>query len=274
MLRVFIVDDEPPARRRLRKLLEDAIAAGRVQIVGEAGDGVEAVERLAETQADLLLLDIQMPGLDGFEVIERLEPRRRPVVVFTTAYDSYALRAFEANAVDYLLKPISRERLNEALQRAERLATTGNRVADEHLEKLLDWLETQSGQERAPRVPKEYLRQLSIPHRDRILVVPIEKLISAEVSEGLTRLFVLSEGEGSARQAVRQYIVNYTLEQLESHLDPDLFMRVHRSAIVNLNHISEMVTWFSGRYKLILTENHEVIASRERSRVLKERLLI
>jgi two-component system, LytTR family, response regulator len=274
MLRVFIVDDEPPARRRLRKLLEDAVAAGRVQVVGEAGDGIEAVEKLGDTPADLLLLDIQMPGLDGFEVIERLEPGRRPVVVFTTAYDSYALRAFEANAVDYLLKPISRERLNEALQRAERLATTGNRVADEHLEKLLDWLENQSGHERPPQVPKEYLRQLSIPHRDRILVVPVEKLISAEVSEGLTRLYVLSENEGGGRPSVRQYIVNYTLEQLESHLDPNLFMRVHRSAIVNLNHISEMVTWFSGRYKLILTENHEVIASRERSRVLKERLLI
>jgi two-component system LytT family response regulator len=110
MLSVLIVDDESPARKRLRKLLSPMAEDERLKIVGEAGDGIEALERLQQQDIDLVFLDIRMPGLDGFDVLERLEPEHRPTVVFTTAYDAYAIRAFEASATDYLLKPVSKER--------------------------------------------------------------------------------------------------------------------------------------------------------------------
>ncbi len=277
MLRVLIVDDEAPARKRLHKLLQPMVKQGRLEIAGEAEDGVAALEKLAEVPLDLLFLDIRMPELDGFDVLERIPPDRHPVVVFTTAYDAYAVRAFEANAVDYLLKPIAKERLEEAVARAERIRQAPERqqVSEERLAKLLDWVEAQAAaqQQPAPK-PHAYLDQLSIPYRDRILIVPVERLITAEISEGITRLFVLSEDGGGPRPRLRQHVVNYTLEQLEASLDPAAFMRVHRSAIVQLHAIREMIPWFSGRYKLILAGDHEVIASRERSRTLKERLML
>ena len=280
MLRTLIADDEPPARQRLRKMLTPLVDDGRIEIVGEAADGVEALEILKNTPVDLLFLDIRMPELDGFDVLKRLKKGDQPVVVFTTAYDDYALRAFEASAVDYLLKPIEKKRLLDSVSRAERLlqGTDVRPAEDERLNKLLEWLEARTDEEpvaaaKRPDKPA-YMRQISIPYRDRILVIPVDRLISAEINEGITRLCTLAEGTDPPRQRIRQHIVNYTLEQLEDHLDPDSFMRVHRSAIVQINHIQEMIPWFSGRYKLILTGQHEVIASRERSKVLKERLMV
>ena len=276
MLRVLIVDDESPARKRLRKLLQPQVDAGRLAIVGEAEDGPAALETLAADSVDLLFLDIRMPEMDGFDVLERIPPERHPVVVFTTAYDDYALRAFEANAVDYLLKPISRERLDDALARAERLTPETRQDNDERLSRLLDWVEAQAAPaaSQPAAAPQNFLEQISIPYRDRILIVSVDRLVSAEINEGITRLFVLAEEDGGPRTRLRQHVVNYTLEQLESSLDPDAYMRVHRSAIVRLQAIREMIPWFSGRYKLILEGDHEVIASRERSRLLKERLML
>ncbi|ARA93120.1 DNA-binding response regulator [Rhodothermaceae bacterium RA] len=277
MLHVLIADDEPPARKRLRRLLKPMEDAGRLTVAAEAGDGVDTLERLREQPIDLLFLDIRMPGLDGFEVLERLEPTRRPIVVFTTAYDDYAVRAFEANAIDYLLKPVSRARLEDAVGRAERLhrTPTARPDTDERLAQLLDWVEAQQQQARpAETAPPEYLRQLSIPVRDRILVVPVERVVSAEIQDGITRVYVLDEDMPGGKAHLRPHVVNYTLDQLEANLSPQDFMRVHRSALVRLEHIRELIAWFSGRYKLAMTGGHEVIASRERSRQLKERLLL
>ena len=174
MLRVLIVDDETPARKRLRKLLKPQIDDGRLEIVGEAEDGPAALERLAADPVDLLFLDIRMPEMDGFDVLERIPPDRHPVVVFTTAYDDYALRAFEANAVDYLLKPIARERLDEAVARAERLHQTPEtrQDNDDRLAKLLDWVEEQAvaARPQPAEPPQHFLEQISIPYRDRILI--------------------------------------------------------------------------------------------------------
>ncbi|MFT7553615.1 MAG: two-component system LytT family response regulator [Rhodothermales bacterium] len=275
MLRVFIVDDEAPARTRLAKLLAPMVKAGRVEIVGQAADGVEAVETLSTTQADLVFLDIRMPGLDGFDVLEKLPPDSRPTVAFTTAYDEYALRAFEANAVDYVLKPVTSERLEETIRRAEKLSATpsGKQVDEERLGRLLDWMDAQAGDGAPKGNESTYVKQLSIPYRDRILVTPVERIISIEISEGITRLYVLEETDGP-RPKLRQHIVGYTLDQLSTMLHPESFMRVHRSAIVQFTHIKELIPWFSGRYKLVLSGAHEVIASRERSKLLKERLNI
>jgi len=275
MLKTLIADDEPPARKRLRRMLKPLIEENRLKIVAEACDGFETLDLLGKHEVDLLFLDIRMPELDGFDVLKKLETTRPPIVVFTTAYDNYALKAFEANAVDYLLKPIDKKRLAESVSRAEQLskAAEGKAAEDGRLNKLLAWLDQQES-EAEEQSEKIYMRQISIPYRDRILVVPVHRLVAAEINEGITRLCILSESQDNPKQRLRQHIVNYTLEQLEDHLNPDGFMRVHRSAIVQLDHIQEMIPWFSGRYKLILAGSHEVIASRERSKLLKERLMV
>ena len=275
MLRTLLVDDEAPARQRLRRLLDPLAEDGRVEVVGEAADGVDALEALADEAVDLLFLDIQMPGLDGFGVLDRLPPDDRPSVVFTTAYDQYALRAFEANAVDYLLKPIEAARLDEAVRRVEarRDGDDGERHRmQERLGELLEYLDRQSF-EAAPRPDgrQEPLRQLSVPGKDRLLVVPVEDILSAEVEDGITRLYVLTQPPG-APAAVARHIVSHTLDALEGRLDPEHFMRVHRSALVQVRHIREMISWFSGRYKLVLSGGHEVVASRSRSKELRDRL--
>lgn len=274
MARILIVDDEAPARKRMQKLLSNEAVADLVTDVDTAEDGVAALKKLEAGSFDVLLLDIQMPGMDGFDVLERIDPDQRPVVIFTTAFDEYAIRAFDANAVDYLLKPVPADRLKEALQRAHKvMAQTGRQ--DERLGKLLEWMDSQA-MEKAENPPTDgdWLEQLSIPYRDRILIIPIPDVVSIEISEGITRVYILEEEPGAPRLRLRQHIVNYTLDQLGSMLNPDDFMRVHRSAIVQFSHIKELIPWFSGRYKLSLTGGHEVIASRERSKAVKERLKI
>ena len=140
MARILLVDDEAPARKRLQKLLAEPSLASMVTSVDQAADGVDALEKLTSDHFDVIFLDIQMPGMDGFEVLDRLDPENRPAVVFTTAYDEYAIRAFEANAVDYLLKPVPVDRLSEALKRVHK--TLGEPAAqDDRLGKLLEWME-------------------------------------------------------------------------------------------------------------------------------------
>lgn len=271
----MLVDDESPARARLRRLLNSLGDAENVSIVAEAGNGPEALAILNKEPVDVIFLDIRMPELDGFETIERMHPDGRPLVVFTTAYDEYAIRAFEANAIDYLLKPVSDERLAEAVKRAEKAMQQPAAVAgrNEQLSRLLDWLDAQPDSSGAPTPPPTaYLKQISIPYRDKILIIPVNRLLSAEVSDGVTRLYVTDDAAPTAPP--RGHIVSYTLDQLEANLDPDLFLRVHRASIVQVGAIQEMIQWFSGRYKLVLTGGHEVIASRERSRILRERLMM
>jgi two-component system LytT family response regulator len=274
MARILIVDDEAPARKRMQKLLSDDSVADLVTEVDTAEDGASALEKLGKGQFDVLLLDIQMPGMDGFDVLERIEPEQRPVVVFTTAFDEYAIRAFDANAVDYLLKPVPADRLKEALQRAGKVMAQSDQQ-DDRLGKLLEWMDAKAMEKAEdPPTDGDWLEQLSIPYRDRILIIPIPDVVSIEISEGITRVYILEEEAGAPRPRLRQHIVNYTLDQLGSMLNPDDFMRVHRSAIVQFGHIKELIPWFSGRYKLALTGGHEVIASRERSKAVKERLKI
>ena len=203
-----------------------------------------------------------MPGLDGFGVIEGLRPESRPDVVFTTAYDEYAIRAFDANATDYLLKPIEAERLAEAVRRVEARrasgADTDARIAD-----LLDTLDdvVPSPSDGPP------IERFTVQGKDKLIVVEAADVVAAEVQDGITSLYVLEDGA-----ALHRYIVGFTLDALEGRLDPDQFMRVHRNALVNLGAIREMTPWFSGRYKLALRGGHEVTASRARSRELRGRL--
>lgn len=268
MLRCLLADDEEPARARLKRLLQPYMDAGRLDLVAEAEDGVMAVEALNTQDIDVAFLDIQMPGLDGFGVLDCLGDEDRPHLIFVTAYNEFAVRAFEEDALDYLLKPVSRERLDKAIERAEaRMAPPPvPELSTEHLSDLVAQLARQAGR-------GAYLPHVSVTQRDRILLVPTADIVSIEVHEGITRLFALDPAR-EGKPALRQLPASYTLEQLESRLDPDLFMRVHRGALIGLKHIREIHVWFSGRYKLILTGGHEVIASRERSRLLRDRLAL
>jgi two-component system LytT family response regulator len=249
-LRVLIVDDEPLARARTRRLLE---AVGGATVVGEAGSAPEARLLAAAEKPDLLLLDIQMPGEDGFALLEGLDPR--PAVVFITAFDHYAVRAFEENAVDYLLKPFRRERLAEALERArhdlERPEELSRRLAA-----LL------GGLNRAPG--SDHLERFTVRVGQRQLILKADDVLWFGAEEKLV----------FAATAAGRHYVNFTLDQLERRLDPRRFARVHRSAIVNLDHAAALRPGFAGTYRLQLKDaaRTEVPVSRARARLLRERL--
>jgi len=246
-MRTLVVDDEKLARDRLLGFLrhiED------VEIVGEAADGVEAVERIAETRPDLVFLDVQMPGMDGFEVLRTIAPPV-PQVVFATAYDEYAIRAFEVEAIDYLLKPFSRTRVDEAVGRVR------NRRGNGHVdvEAVLKRLEGNR---------KEHLRQVPVHSGKRILLVPVEDVLWFGVEYRLVY----------AHTAERAYMTNYTLRDLEERLDPETFFRAHKGSLVNMRQVREIVPWFGGRFKLLMKDQvaSEVPVSRAQARLLRGKI--
>jgi len=244
-----IVDDEPLARARARRLLEDV---GGVTVVGEAESAAAARRVLAETAPDLLLLDIQMPGEDGFALLAGLDPR--PAVIFVTAFDQYAVRAFEENAVDYLLKPYRKERLAEAVERARR-----ELGRPEELSARLDQL---LGALRSPASP--HLERFTVRVGNRQLILKAEEVMWFGAEDKL--VFAATDKD--------RHYVNFTLDQLEQRLDPRRFLRVHRSAIANLDWAAALRPGFAGTYRLQLKDaaRTEVPVSRIRARVLRERL--
>jgi two-component system LytT family response regulator len=243
-MRVLIVDDEPPARERLRRMLTEIET---IEIAGEAEDGVQAVEMIENLAPDLVLLDVQMPGLDGFGVLEALQDP--PPVVFVTAYDRYAIRAFEVNALDYLLKPFSRVRLAEAIRRA-RESWAGEGTFTERLRPLLEGLAAQG----------RYLTRLAVRDRDRIRVLDLDEVDWIGVEGELVLVHVADQA----------YPVRRSLSELEARLDPARFFRAHRSAIVNLDRVMEVIPWFKGSHKLRLTTGAEVDLSRAQARALRK----
>jgi two-component system LytT family response regulator len=243
-MRILIVDDEAPARERLKRLLD---GIKDVELIGEAADGPQAVEMIEREQPDLVLLDIQIPGLDGFGVIEALE--EPPPIVFVTAYDEYAVHAFEVNALDYLLKPFSKERLEQAIRRAQEELAEEQDFAS-RLAPLLESLASQG----------HYLTRLAVRDRDHIRVLNAEEVDWIGVENEQTIVYLESKA----------YLLRRTLADLEARLDPTRFFRAHRSAIVNLDRVKEIVPWFKGSHKLRLTTGVEVDLSRARARVLRE----
>jgi DNA-binding LytR/AlgR family response regulator len=242
-IRVLIVDDEVPARERLRRFLEDI---QEVEIMGEAQNGLQAVDMIENGSPDLVLLDIQMPGLDGFGVVEALN--QAPPIIFVTAYDEYAIRAFEVNALDYLLKPFSKRRLEEAIRRVEKTEVEG-RVFMQKLGSLLTTLADQ----------EQYLTRLAVWDRSNIRLLDVGEIdwIGIEGKQSIVHV-------GEAFFPVRR-----TLTELERMLDPNRFFRAHRSAIVNLDRVSEIIPWFKGSHKLRLSTGAEVELSRARAKELK-----
>jgi DNA-binding LytR/AlgR family response regulator len=240
------VDDEAPARERLRRLLA---GLEQIQVIGEAKDGIQAVAMIETHRPDLVLLDIQMPGLDGFGVIQALE--KPPAFIFVTAYDEYAIRAFEVHALDYLLKPFSRERLEEAIHRA-REALAGEQDLAAQLGPLLQGL-TDEGR---------FLSRLAVRDRDCIRVLDVDEVDWISIEDEQVTVHVRD----------RDYPIRRTLTELEARLDPKRFFRAHRSAIVNLDRIQEIIPWFKGGHILRLTTGAEVDLSRAQARVLRRML--
>jgi two-component system LytT family response regulator len=249
-LRVLIVDDEPLARARTRRLLDEI---GDVTVIGEAGSAEEARRAIAALRPDLLLLDIQMPGEDGFALLASLEDR--PAVVFVTAFDHYAVRAFEENAVDYLLKPFRRERLAGALERARRDLERPEELS-RRLAALLGGLDRSAA--------SEHLERFTVRVGQKQLILKADEVLWFGAEDKL--VFAATAGD--------RHYVNFTLDQLERRLDPRRFARVHRGAIVNLDHAAALRPGFAGTYRLQLKDagRTEVPVSRARARVLRERL--
>jgi two-component system LytT family response regulator len=255
-LRTLIVDDEPLARRGLSLRLA---RHSDVEVVAEAGNGREAFFAICEHQPDLMFLDVQMPGVDGFELLKAVPAAQMPVTVFVTAYDQYALKAFEANALDYLLKPVEDARLDVALDRVRQ--EIANRDADEHRSRLLRLLGTMSG--RPDLTLDEALAdavqngrptddRLAIKDAGRILRVPLDDI-----------LWIDAAGEYMCvHTGVDTHVLRATMRELEGRLDPRRFQRIHRSTIVNVARVRELRSHLNGEYFLILDSGQQLKLSR------------
>jgi two-component system LytT family response regulator len=236
-LKVLIVDDEPLAREGLKLLV------GSEAQVMEARNGREAVSRIRDDQPDLVLLDIQMPRMDGFAVVEAVGADKMPAVIFVTAHDNYAIRAFEISAVDYLLKPVTEERFRVAFERA------GNRLAaarpGDSTRQMLAMLEAISN-------PRQYLSRLAIRSGERTIFVAIENVEWIEAAQNYVRV----HSGGAA------HLVHVPMNTIETSLDPARFLRIHRSYIVNLHHIKQLWTVAHGQYLLELVSGERLQSSR------------
>jgi two-component system LytT family response regulator/two-component system response regulator LytT len=256
-MRVVVVDDEQLAREELCFQLEQL---GTEEVVAQAGNGLEAIAAVERHEPDLVFLDIQMPGLTGFEVARRLLQRddESPALIFVTAFDQHAIEAFEVNAVDYLLKPVDASRLEQALQRARRRLSSeraGRAPLNDQLERIVKMM---SGRQ----IRRD---QVAVKVGERFMLVQAEDIIYASLADESINI-VTGHVAGSS---------NYrTLDDLQARLDPDVFWRVHRSHLVNINKIKEIVPWFSRNYILRMKDakGTEIPVSRSQTKRLREYL--
>ena len=278
-LSALIIDDEQLARDELKYLLD---SVGDVQVIGQGANGIEAVDLIEEHHPDLVFLDVQMPGLDGFAVIQKLIEHNRtrpgfqpgdefealPQIVFATAYDQYAVRAFDVNAVDYLLKPFDRSRVVQAVERAKsRIAgnnssasngATADSPIESQLEALMRLLKQPQNADRAHQPAK-----IVVQTQNRLLLVSQSEICFAAIDEGVIRIVTRTfEGHSKCR----------TLEELLEQLDPAHFWRAHRGYVVNIDHIREVVPWFKSSYQLRMNDKAqtEIPVSRTQTKRLRE----
>ena len=263
-LRTIIVDDEALARRGLKHRLS---RISDVEVVAEARNGREALELIGQHEPDLVFLDIQMPGMDGFDVINGLDEKTMPAVVFVTAFDEYAIKAFEAHALDYLLKPIEDERLDDALQRVR--DSRDYKQALKHKKSLLKLVSRMSGEavgsmqeleaKGVNKLGKKESSKLAIKDGGRTTWVPQEEIEWIDAAGDY--MCVHAGGE--------IHIMRTTMKKLEAQLDPDILQRIHRSTIVNVNHIKEMQAHINGEYFLTLKCGHTIKMSRTYKKKLR-----
>ncbi len=247
-MRVLIVDDEPLARERLRALLQ---AEPDVEVVGECADGRQAVEAIRAHQPDLIFLDVRMPELDGFGVLEALAREPRPAVIFVTATDRFALQAFDADALDYLLKPFDRERFRNALGRARaRIGRDADAAVREQLRTLLEGVQPE----------RKYLDRVVVKSSARVFFLRVEEIDWIEAAGNYLKLHAGGEA----------HLLRETMNNLEARLDPALFLRIHRSTIVNLERVRELQPWFHGDYAVLLRDGTRLTLSRSYRQKVQE----
>lgn len=247
-IKTLIVDDEPIARDRVRRMLREETD---IEIIGECGNGGEAVVFINENNPDLVFLDIQMPEMNGFEAIQSINAEKSPVVIFVTAFDQYAIRAFDVHALDYLLKPFNRERFKRAVERArEQIEKSNTGKIDERLASLLKDL---TGS-------KKYLERLVVKSVGRVFFLRTDEVDWIEAAGNYAKLHVGKEG----------HLIRETMNGLEAKLNPDKFLRIHRSTLVNIDRIKELNPLFSGDYSVMLKNGVELTLSRNyRDRLLE-----
>ena len=250
LIRVLIADDEPLARGVLREMLQPD---PEVVIVGECANGKEAVEAIKELNPDLLFLDVQMPEMGGFEVLNALDEGQAPHLVFVTAYDQYAVRAFEVHALDYILKPFDRERFDVSWQRAKaQVLRERNGGVEQKILSLLEDL----------KAGTKYLERLVIKSSGRIYFLETNEID-----------WIQAEGNYvSVHTGKKSHLLRETITSLESQLDPKKFLRIHRSAIVRIDRIKELQPWFHGEYHIVLNDGTQLTLSRNYRDRLQEAL--
>ncbi|HEY6373975.1 MAG TPA: LytTR family DNA-binding domain-containing protein [Edaphobacter sp.] len=262
-LTALIIDDEPLARQELQYLLE---RVGGVEVLAQGTNGIEAVELIRTHKPDVVFLDVQMPGLDGFAVLKKLLDRKVPMpqVVFATAFNQYAVRAFEVNAIDYLLKPFDRKRVMQTIEKAQAKlvgageSANGAQETGAKLDALLKLVEESHTQAPKPNTGKVVVRAQS-----RLLLVDQKEICFASIAEGTISVVTSTvEGHSNCR----------TLEELMDQLDPETFWRAHRSFVVNIQHIREVVPWFKSSYQLRMDDpkKTEIPVSRSQTKRLRE----
>ena len=254
-IQTLIVDDERPAREELAFLLK---AFSEIAIIGQGKNGIEAVNLIKEHGPDLVFLDVQMPGLDGFGVIKKLAEKKikMPQIIFATAFDEYAVQAFEVNAVDYVLKPFDKGRVAKAVQRAKKMLEAQTSPV-ERLETLVEQLGTPKPEESSKHV------KLLLKAQQRMFLVDADEMVYASIQDGTITIFT-KDSEG---------VSNYrTIEELQSQLDAAHFWRAHRSYLVNIDHIKEVVPWFKSSFMLKMSDKRvsEIPVSRAQTRRLRE----
>ena len=259
-IRALIVDDEPLARRTIRDLLADE---PDVYVAGECGGGAEAVESILRQRPDLLFLDIQMPGMDGFDVLSQIDLERIPAVIFVTAYDAYALKAFEVHALDYLLKPFTDERFREALARAR--SHVELREVRDLAQSLRAFLRERTGAEPAAAAPrtKEFLTRFMVKSGGRVTLVKSSDVDWIEADNYYIKLHV----------GGKNHLLRLSMKELEEKLDPKSFWRIHRSAIINLERVKELRQTPNGEYVVVLNDGTELKLSRGGRERLQELLM-
>jgi two-component system, LytTR family, response regulator len=240
MISVLIVDDEPVAGDSVEVLLKKDPG---VQVVGKLEDGLAAINLLLENKIDLLFLDIQMPELNGFDVLSSIPRSQMPAVVFITAHDQFALRAFEVNAVDYLLKPYSDERFYEALARAKSKLENRSPASGNPTQNLIEFYRSEK---------QPFKKRLAVKEKNKFILLDVASLLWAKASGSYTEL----------KTASSKHLISKALGELEWELNPDEFIRIHRSVIVNINHILEMEPYFNGEYFLTMTDGSRFKVSR------------
>ena len=258
--RIFIVDDEAPARQRLGMLLSDIQDSCACELTGEAGSAQDALDAIMSSKPDIVLLDIQMPGMEGFEVSERVVDVPIPAIIFVTAFDQYALKAFDVHALDYLLKPFSDARFEEALAQAK--SQIELRELHKLSEKLLALLRDRPASEEAALTPDKLLTRFMIKSAGRITFLKAADVDWIAADDYYVKLHT----------PTKSHLLRLSMNELEERLDPRTFLRIHRSTIVNLDRIKELHQDVNGEYLVVLQDGTELKLSRARRDRLEELL--